>query len=54
MYEFWYDYIKQKYGDRAKPCYMDTDGFVIHIITEHFYKSIADDAKRCFDTSNYD
>ena len=23
MYEFWYDYIKPKYGDRAKLCYMD-------------------------------
>ena len=20
MYEFWYDYIKSKYGDRAKIC----------------------------------
>ena len=29
MYEFWYDYIKPKYGDRAKLCYMDTDSFVI-------------------------
>ena len=24
MYEFWYDHIKPKYGDRAKLCYMDT------------------------------
>ena len=35
MYEFWYDYIKPKYGDRAKLCYMDTDdSFVIYIETE--------------------
>ena len=40
MYEFWYDYIKPKYGDRAKLCYMDTDGFVIHIITEDFTKTL--------------
>ena len=25
MYEFWYDYVKPKYGKKAKLCYMDTD-----------------------------
>ena len=38
MYEFWYDYIKSKCGDRAKLCYTDTDSFVIHIITEDFFE----------------
>ena len=38
MYKFWYDYIKPKYGDRAKLCYTDTVSFVIHIITEDFLK----------------
>ena len=28
MYEFWYDYIKPKYGDRAKLCYADTDNIL--------------------------
>ena len=42
MYEIWHDYIKPKYGDRAKLCYMDTDIFVIHIITEDFYEDIAE------------
>ena len=37
MYEFWYDYINPKYGDQAKLCYMDTDSFIIHIITEDFF-----------------
>ena len=54
MYEFWHDYIKPKYGDRAKLCYMDTDSVVIHIITEDFYKGIASDVESWFDTSNYD
>ena len=54
MYEFWYDYIKPKYGDRAKLCYTDTDSFVIHIKTEDFYKDIANDVERWFNTSNYD
>ena len=33
---------------------MDTDGFVIHIETEDFYKDIANDVERWFDTSDYD
>ena len=53
MYEFWYDYIKPKYGGNARLCYMDTDSFVIHIKTEDFYKDIAADVKRWFDTSSY-
>ena len=54
MYVFWYGYIKRKYGDRTKLSYMDTDSFVIHIITEDFYRDIANDGERWFDTSNYD
>ena len=53
MYEFWYDYIKPKYQDKAKLCYMDTDTFVIYIKTEDFYKDIANDVEEWFDTSNY-
>ena len=34
MYEFWYDYVKPKYGEKAKFCYMDTDTFIIHIKTD--------------------
>ena len=54
MYEFWYDYIKPKYGDKARLCYIDTDSFVINIKTEDFYKDNASDLERWFDTSNYD
>ena len=53
MNEFWYDYIKAKYKDKAKLCYMDTDSFIIHIRTEDFYKDNADDVEKWFDTSNY-
>ena len=52
MYEFWYDYVKSKYGSRAKLCYMDTDSFVINIKTKDFYKDITKDIKERFDTSN--
>ena len=54
MYEFWYDYLKPKYGDRVKLCYTDTDSLIIHIITEDFLADIFDDVERWFDTSNYD
>ena len=36
MNEFWYDYIKPKYGDNVKLCYMDTDSFIMNIKTEDF------------------
>ena len=54
MYECWYDYIKPKYGNGEKLCYMDTDSFAIYIETEDFYKDIVGDVERQFDTSNYD
>ena len=53
MYEFWYDYIKPKYQNRANLCYMGTDSFIIHIKTEDFYKEIANDVEKWFETSNY-
>ena len=54
MYDFWYDYVKPKYNDKAKLCYMDTDSFVINIFTEDFFEDINNDVERWFDTSNYD
>ena len=53
IYEFWYDYIKLKYGDKAWLCYTDTDSLVIYTETEDFYKDIAGDVEKWFDTSNY-
>ena len=44
MYEFRYDYIKPN-------IYTDTDSFIIHIKTENFYKDIANDVEKWFDTS---
>ena len=54
MYEFWYDYMKPKYGDNVKLCYMDTDSFIMNIKTEDFYKDIANDVERRFDTYECD
>ena len=33
MYEFWFGYLKPKYGDKIKLCYMDTDSFIPFIKT---------------------
>ena len=54
MHEFWYDYMKPKYGNDVKLCYMDTDSFIMNIKTEDFYKDIANDVEKRFDTSNYE
>ena len=54
MYEFWYDYIKPKYQYKAKLCFTDTDSFIIYIKTGDFYKDIANDVEKWFNTSNYD
>ena len=54
MYEFWYDYMKPKYGNDVKLCYMDPDSFVMNIKIEDFYKDIANDVEKRFDTSNYE
>ena len=54
MYEFWYDYINPKYNDKVKLCYMDTDSFIMSIKTNDFYKEIANDVVKKFDTSNYE
>ena len=42
MYEFWYDYVKPKYDEKAKLCYMDTDSFIVHVKTDDIYKDIKD------------
>ena len=54
MYKFWYDYMKPKYGKDVKLCYMAADSFVMNIKTNYFYKDIANDVEKRFDTSNYE
>ena len=54
MYEIWYDYVKPKYGENGKPCYMDTNSFIVHVKTDHIYKDIAEDVETRFDTSNFE
>ena len=53
MYDFHYDYMRPKYGSKVKLYYMDTDSFVYKTETEDFYRDIAKDVKKRFDTSEY-
>ena len=53
MYDFHYNYIKQKYGNKAKLLFTDTDSLMYEIETEDFYKDISGDVKDRFDTSEY-
>ena len=53
MYDFHYNYIKQKYGDKAKLLLTDTDSLMYEIQTEDFYNDISGDVKDRFDTSGY-
>ena len=54
MYEFHYDYKKQKYNDdNLTLCCMDMDSLIYSIETDNFYKDISNDVKDRFDTSGY-
>ena len=53
MYEFYYDYMRPRYGSKVKVCYMDSDSFVYEIEIESFYRDIANDVEKRFDTSGY-
>ena len=53
-YEIWYDYVKPKYGEKARLCDMDTDSFIVYTKTDDIYKDIAEDVGIRFDTSNYE
>ena len=54
MYEFWYDYVKPKYGEKAKLCYIDAGSFIVYIEIESIYVNIAKDVGASFATSNYE
>ena len=53
MYEFWYAYVKPKYGENAKLCYLDTDSFIVHVKTDDIYKDISENVETRFGTSNF-
>ena len=38
VYEFYYEYLKLKYREKVKLCYMDTDSFILETETDDFSK----------------
>jgi hypothetical protein len=52
MYDFHYNYIKAKYGDKAQLLFTDTDSLCYHIKTDDLYKEFFDD-KQLFDFSDF-
>ena len=53
MYDFHYNYIKTKYGDKAKILFTGTNSLAYEIRTNDFHKDINPDIERRFDTSDY-
>ena len=45
VYEFWYDNVKPKYGEKVLLWYMDTRSFLVYIKTEDIYVHIAKDVE---------
>ena len=52
MYDFSHDYVKPKYGEKVKLCYMDRDSFIVFTKTDDVYTDIAEDGETKFGTSN--
>ena len=46
MYEFYYNYMRPRYGSKVKLCYMDTDNFACEIETKDFYRDIAKNVEK--------
>ena len=46
MYGFWYDYLKPKYGENEKRCYVHTNSFIAHVKTDDIYKDIPKDVEK--------
>ena len=53
MFDFHYNYIKDKYDSKAELLFTDTDSLMYQIQTEDFYKDISNDVESKFDTSDY-
>ncbi|CAH0404376.1 unnamed protein product [Chilo suppressalis] len=54
MYDFHYNVMKKRFGDKLFLLYTDTDSFIYQIKIHDYYKEIKPDLNKYFDTSNYE
>ena len=59
MNDFQCNYVKPKYRENTKLCYMDTDSFIVHVKTgkifyKDIYQGITEDVETRFDTSSFE
>ena len=40
MYEYWYDYLKPRYAENVKLCYIDTGSFIVHVKTDDITETL--------------
>ena len=52
MYDFYYNTLKARYGDKIRLLYTDTDSLIVHVQTEDIYADMAQNLDD-YDTSNY-
>lgn len=52
MYEYWYDYLKPKYGNNVKLYYMETGSFLVHVETKKACAELAEKIEIRFNKSN--
>ena len=46
MHEFCFDYVKAKYCENAKLCYMDKDSIIVPLKTDNVYKNTGEDVEK--------
>ena len=54
MYEFCYNQVKPKHGEKSKLYYMDAYSLIVYIKTDDIYKDIEEDVAKIFDASSYE
>ena len=51
MREFWYNYVKPKYGENAA---LQTASFIVYVKIDDIFKGISEDFETGFDTSIFE